>query len=218
MASVIAEVGGAAPEMLRFLWSLPQKRNFTGKSPPLFMEHRRSLRGDCAACQGLCCVGLAFDRSEWFGFDKPCDVPCPHLEPTNRCAIHAQLPAAGQAGCASYDCYGAGQRVSQALFAGASWRDDPRRARAMFSAFRRLKEVHELRWLLHEAGGLPLQPAHEAERARLLGLLEPEPELSAQALDALDLETLGVEAHRLLRSLRGYVAGEPPRRRLPLRP
>src|SRR3954469_2691884 len=120
------------------------------------MEHGRLFRGDCAKCQALCCVSLSFDRSPWFSFDKPANVSCRHLLPTDRCDLHSQLDTAGHAGCASYDCYGAGQRVTQELFPGFVWRDDPERAWLMFEAFRRLRSVHELSLLLHETKRLPL--------------------------------------------------------------
>ena len=169
------------------------------------MEHRQLLRGKCDECQGLCCVSLAFDRSAWFASDKAADTPCPQLDAAHRCQLHEHLDAAGYPGCTSYDCFGAGQRVSRELFAGTSWRDEPSRAAAMFSAFRRLKELHELRWLLHEASRLELGPAHAEQRRRLLALLEPAAPLDAAALDALDLDALGLQTRRLLRELRAYL-------------
>jgi hypothetical protein len=179
------------------------------------MDHRRLLRANCAECQGLCCVSLAFERSERFGFDKSQDHPCPRLEPGYTCAIHAQLEAEGQAGCASYDCYGAGQRITR-LFRGAAWRDDPARAPALFAAFRRLRAVHELRFLLREAGRLTL-PASRAQRgARLLAELEPDPDFTPRSLAALDLPRLELEVHELLRSLQAHLPAPPERRRLRL--
>ena len=87
------------------------------------MNYRATLRADCARCQALCCVSLPFDRCEMFGFDKPANVSCPHLEPGFGCGIHGELNARGQAGCAGYDCYGAGQHITQELFVGVSWRN-----------------------------------------------------------------------------------------------
>jgi hypothetical protein len=152
-----------------------EKRNILQTKAAPVMDHRQLLRGDCASCQGLCCASLPFDRSESFGFDKPADVPCRYLQPSNGCGIHDWLVASGFAGCASYDCFGAGQRVTRELFPGAVWRSSPQLARAMFAAFRQLKHVHELRLLLHEAAVLDLEP-RDAQRCRsLLMRLEPEP-------------------------------------------
>jgi hypothetical protein len=174
------------------------------------------LRGDCASCQGLCCVSLPFDRSESFSFDKAADEPCRHLQPAHGCAIHARLAQAGHGGCAQYDCYGAGQRVVQELYPGSFWRSDARLARHMFSAFRRLRDVHELRLLLHEAERLPLSAGQVAERQRLLAQLEPRGGFSAQTLAALDMAALHRTVHAFLRSLAPFAPLVGARRRLPL--
>jgi len=177
------------------------------------MDHRRLLRGDCAACQDLCCASLPFDRSESFGFDKPADVPCRHLQPISGCSIHERLGTNGFAGCADYDCFGAGQRVSRELFPGATWRSRPQLASAMFAAFRQLKHIHELRFLLREAATLRLEPEHAERCQALLTRLEPEPDFTAETLAALDLDLLGDAVRALLRDFSRYV---PQRRRLPL--
>lgn len=175
------------------------------------------LQGDCARCQGLCCVSLAFDRSEWFAFDKAAGEPCPYLLPANRCRQHARLEGAGHGGCANYDCYGAGQRVTQELFPGVSWRHAPEQRRALFGAFLRLRDVHELRLLLHQAARLSLPEATDAEGRQLLERLEPAHGFTAAALAALDVEALHGEVHAYLRRLRPHVdSSRSPRKRLPL--
>jgi len=179
------------------------------------MDPRLELRGDCQHCQGLCCVSLAFDRSRWFAFDKQADEPCQHLQPSNRCRMHARLESTGNGGCAHYDCYGAGQRVTRELFAGVSWREAPERAPAIFAAFRRLRDVHELRLLLHQAGSLPQPASKQARNQALLEQLEPAGGWCATTLAELDLTALGNAVHVHLRSLRPYVE-QRSRRQLPL--
>src|ERR1043165_1926505 len=104
------------------------------------------LTADCSACCGLCCVALPFDASQGFGFDKPAHTPCTLLRSDNRCSIHADLRTRGFSGCASYDCYGAGQFVTRTF--GASWRASKEVAQQMFEAFRRARATHELAALL----------------------------------------------------------------------
>ncbi|HEY3496139.1 MAG TPA: hypothetical protein VGK73_15680, partial [Polyangiaceae bacterium] len=130
-------------------------------------------RADCSRCQGICCVSLPFDRSESFAFDKAADVPCRHLNRANRCTIHSDLERRGCGGCARYECYGAGQRVTQALFPGRSWRESPALARSMFETFRRLKRIHELSVLLDAARSLHLTDSDERQRCTLKSELEP---------------------------------------------
>ena len=109
------------------------------------------LRADCARCFALCCVAPGFAASADFAIDKPAGRPCPNLRPDHRCGIHDRLRESGFAGCVVYDCFGAGQRVSQELFAGRDWRADPEAAPAMFRALATVRPLHELLWYLTEA-------------------------------------------------------------------
>ena len=97
-----------------------------------------SLRPDCARCVALCCVAPAFDAEQGFGYDKPACEPCRHLHADNRCGIHPALVAQGFSGCASFNCFGAGQRAT-ALFDGCDWRASPGQATRMFERYARLR-------------------------------------------------------------------------------
>lgn len=112
------------------------------------MPVRLELVADCDRCDALCCTHLAFDASPAFAFDKPAGVPCPNLC-ANRCSIHARFAACGFAGCAAYDCRGAGQRAT-ALFARVALTDAEKH-----DVFAVLRELHELIWILDSAGDLP---------------------------------------------------------------
>ena len=121
----------------------------------------RELRADCARCVALCCVAPAFQRSAEFAITKPAGVACPHLAGDDRCRIHTELRGRGFAGCAAYDCFGAGQRVS----AGAQ------RSPQLFAVFGVVRQLHELLWYLEEArelaAGTPLRAQLEAARDRV---------------------------------------------------
>ena len=115
------------------------------------------LRADCGRCFGLCCVAPAFSASADFAIDKPAGRPCPHLRPDFRCGIHTDLRGHGFRGCAVYDCFGAGQQVSQVTFGGRDWRRDPQAATQMYEVFPVMRQLHELLWYL--AAALDLPPA-----------------------------------------------------------
>lgn len=118
------------------------------------------FRADCAHCCGLCCVAPAFDADQGFGFDKPAHTACPNLGTDHRCAIHATLRARGFPACAAFDCFGAGQWVTQHLFAGKSWRTSSEIAARMFALYPRYRALHELMALLDMAiGRLPATDA-----------------------------------------------------------
>jgi uncharacterized protein YjbI with pentapeptide repeats len=150
------------------------------------------LRGDCARCFGLCCVALPFAASADFALDKPAGRPCPNLGADHRCGIHAELRAKGFSGCTVYDCFGAGQQVSQVTFGGRDWRTAPKeRARRMFDVFPVVRHLHELLWYLTEALGLPAaRPVH----GELRQALEQTEALTGQSAE--ELAALDVAAHR----------------------
>ncbi|MQY34092.1 hypothetical protein SRB17_20580 [Streptomyces sp. RB17] len=150
------------------------------------------LRGDCARCFGLCCVALHFAASADFALNKPAGKPCPNLRGDHRCGIHADLRKKGFTGCTVYDCFGAGQKVSQVTFGGQDWRTASKEhARRMFDVFPVVRQLHELLWYLTEALGLPAaRPVHpELRRA-----LEETERLTRQT--AGELAALDVAAHR----------------------
>lgn len=126
-------------------------------------RERRDLRADCARCFGLCCVAPAFAASSDFAIDKPAGQACPHLQPSFRCAIHPTLRQLGFPGCTVYDCFGAGQHVSQVTFEGRDWRRAPHTAQQMFDVFAIMRPLHELLWYLREALALTAaRPLHAA--------------------------------------------------------
>ena len=153
---------------------------------------RSELRGDCARCFGLCCVALPFSRSADFAADKPAGRPCVNLLDDHRCGIHDRLRERGFAGCTVYDCFGAGQKVSQITFGGRDRRTGPAEdARLMSEVFPVVRQLHELLWYLTEALTLPA--------ARPLGpglrdALEATERLTLAA--PAELAVLDVAAHR----------------------
>jgi hypothetical protein len=95
-----------------------------------------NYRADCSSCCGLCCVVPHQLMVQGFGADKPADMPCIHLNRLHRCSIHGTRREHGYPACENFDCFGAGQWVTQHLFGGARWTDSPDMARQMFAAYR----------------------------------------------------------------------------------
>ncbi|MFI9802902.1 pentapeptide repeat-containing protein [Streptomyces sp. NPDC052301] len=157
------------------------------------------LRGECARCFGLCCVALPFARSADFALDKPAGKPCPNLQDDHRCGVHADLRTKGFTGCTVYDCFGAGQKVSQITFGGQDWRRGPaERAREMFDVFPVVRQLHELLWYLTEALELPAaRPVHPDLR-RALEETERLTRQTPEELAALDVAAYRQEVNVLL--------------------
>ncbi|AKU19298.1 hypothetical protein VV02_25100 [Luteipulveratus mongoliensis] len=155
------------------------------------------MSADCSQCFGLCCVVPAFAASVDFAIDKPARTPCPNLAADFRCGVHSRLPDLGFRGCTVYDCFGAGQRVSQETFEdGVDWRSGS--APQMYDAFPVMRDLHELLWYVTESVLLlpsgTLRAALKAERARLDRLGDGPP---AEVV-ALDVAQLRGEVNPLL--------------------
>lgn len=101
------------------------------------------LHAECDRCAGLCCVLLPFSRGDGFGADKRGGVACGHLGDDDLCGIHDRLASSGWPGCVRFDCFGAGQQVTQQTYAGRGWRqvDDLGEMAAVLSVMRQLHEV-----------------------------------------------------------------------------
>ena len=162
-------------------------------------DARHDLRADCSECVGLCCVALAFARSADFAVDKPAGDPCVNLDGDDRCSIHPRLRDSGFAGCTVFDCFGAGQQVTQHTFAGASWRDGAEIRASMFAVFPVMRQLHELLWYLEDALALPaaasLHPALRRARSEVRSVTEA----AAVTIGETDLEELRGPAALLLR-------------------
>jgi uncharacterized protein YjbI with pentapeptide repeats len=150
----------------------------------------RELRGDCTRCFGLCCVAPGFAASAEFAIDKPAGQACLHLQGF-RCAIHSRLRQLGFAGCTAYDCFGAGQQVSQVSFGGRDWRQAPETAAQMFAVFAVMRQLHEILWYVGEALALPAAAVLHDELGAAREATERLTELAPAAVAGLD-----VAAHR----------------------
>jgi hypothetical protein len=96
----------------------------------------RVLEADCASCAGLCCIVPAFAKSSDFAIDKAAGKACPNLGGDFRCTIHQKLDEQGFHGCVVFDCFGAGQRITQ---------ENPG------ADLSTVRQLHELMWLVSEA-------------------------------------------------------------------
>ncbi|WP_415971325.1 pentapeptide repeat-containing protein [Rhodococcus sp. 077-4] len=112
------------------------------------MHAPENLLADCGSCFGLCCVALPFAKSSDFAVDKAAGEPCRNLRQDSKCGIHSTLREKGFPGCTVYDCFGAGQKVSQSTFAGQDWREQPSNSSEMFAVFPIMRDLHELLWYL----------------------------------------------------------------------
>ncbi|MEC3976800.1 pentapeptide repeat-containing protein [Amycolatopsis sp. H20-H5] len=166
--------------------------------PPLAGRDLLALRADCGNCFGLCCVALTFSVSADFAIDKDAGQPCPNLTPDSRCGIHDRLRSKGFQGCTVYDCFGAGQKLSQSTFEGQDWRQAPQSAKRMFDLLPIMRQLHELLWYLTEASTLPQARALREQLGLALDKTEKLTNESPAVLARLDVGAHRAEVNVLL--------------------
>ncbi|MCO7221288.1 pentapeptide repeat-containing protein [Klenkia sp. PcliD-1-E] len=122
------------------------------------------LQADCGRCAALCCTVPAFSRGADFALDKPAGTACPNLREDDRCGIHPVLRERGFPGCTVYDCFGAGQHVTQHVWPGLD-RHDGAVLHQVGTVFPVVRALQELRWLVRAARALALPADLAAELA-----------------------------------------------------
>ncbi|MBN9670568.1 hypothetical protein [Roseibium aggregatum] len=163
------------------------------------------LEPQCENCAALCCVVFVFDKSESFAIDKAAGEVCPNLDTCGKCTIFRERETLGFRGCIAYDCHGAGQRVTQEVFGGRSWRDDPILMNRMGDALSVLRQIHEQLLLLGAAAKLPLDPDERLELSGLRQILAPETDWSEESLKAFPVARATRQVADFLSRLRRHV-------------
>lgn len=152
------------------------------------------LVSDCSHCFGLCCVLLPFSADSGFGVDKPSGTPCLNLLEDDRCRIHATLREDGWPGCTVFECFGAGQQVSQVTYGGVSWREQDNLGE-MAAVLSVMRQLHEMLAHLAEVRRRSPAPAADATYDELLALTHAD----AATLLRADLEQVRERVSPVLR-------------------
>lgn len=168
------------------------------------MEHRRlplyeseryqklfqRFKLDCSKCSGLCCTALFFSDIDGFPYEKPASIPCRHLTNDFMCDAHADLEQNGWKGCRSYDCFGAGNYVTDILYQGKTWKDDASSKQDIFSVFLIVYQLHQMLFYLCIAAMLANQRSYRHQIARYIN------EIIALCNRSEDLKHLDIEELR----------------------
>jgi hypothetical protein len=149
-------------------------------------------------------VALPFQRSRDFAFAKDAGTPCRHLTASDSCAIHADLLGSGMRGCVAYECFGAGQHVTQVLYGGASWRSSPGLAAEMFAVLEVVRRLHEMLVLLDQA------VVHDPSRSTLRARVEAATLGTPAEVLAVDVDRLAATVGAALSAVSAAVRGDGP--------
>jgi len=147
---------------------------------------QKALRIACEKCCGLCCVALYCMKTDGFPENKAAGVPCRHLRSDFRCDIHDSLAEKKMKGCLGYDCYGAGQKVTQKMGENRNWKTNPQKAKEQFQVFMVVFQLHQMAWYLLEA--LTLSSDHKLQTAIESLIVENEQMTAATPEEILSLD------------------------------
>ncbi|MFZ7132157.1 MAG: pentapeptide repeat-containing protein [Eubacteriales bacterium] len=116
-----------------------------------YADLEETLRIDCDRCSGICCVALYCMKTDGFPENKEAGLPCKHLMSDFQCDIHTVLANKNMKGCLAYDCFGAGQKVTQSCYPNEDWKTNPEKANEIFQVFMVVFQLHQMAWYLLES-------------------------------------------------------------------
>ncbi len=114
------------------------------------------------------------------------------------CSIHKNLRGNGYKGCTVFECFGAGQKISQVTFKGIDWRKDAEHARKMYDAFPVMHQLHEMLWYLNEAILLKATQSIHKELSRAMEETERLSNLNTDELMKVNIPLHRAEVNVLL--------------------
>lgn len=171
-------------------------------------ELYKSLKIDCEKCFGLCCVALYFSASEGFPKDKAAGTPCSNLNLEFKCAVHKELRKKGFKGCTAYDCFGAGQKVTQVTYEGQDWKQIKQSSKQMMEVFLIMRQLHEILWYLAEAYRVQTNKKVKAKLGELISEIEQLTNSKPESLIKLNVESHRDKARELMHQTSEMVRAE----------
>ena len=166
----------------------------------------RNLTIDCEKCSGLCCVSLYFAKTEGFPENKVAGMPCKNLMSDFRCNIHSNLVGCNLKGCLAYDCFGAGQKVTQMIYGGGNWKTSPELAKEMFDVFLIVVQLQQMLGYLVEAATIIPAETLKGDIDALILENEQMTQLCPREILALDVEQYRSGVNQVLKKVSKLVA------------
>jgi uncharacterized protein YjbI with pentapeptide repeats len=107
-----------------------------------------------------------------------------------------------------YDCFGAGQKVSQSTFAGRDWRQKPSNSSEMFAVFPIMRDLHELLWYLADARGRTSTASLHSRLTREYEELDALTSGTSESLLSVDVSVLRARINEVLLDASDLVRAE----------
>jgi len=164
-----------------------------------YSELLNKLKIDCEKCSGLCCVALYFAKSEGFPADKAPGEPCKNLMSDFRCSIHSKLAQCKLKGCMAFDCFGAGQKVTQSIYLNKIWCNTPKKASEIYDVFLIIYRLHQMLWYLLEASAIAPAAMLEKDMEALILENEHMTNLPPDEILTLDIDNYRTRVNQVLK-------------------
>lgn len=116
-------------------------------------------RSDCSRCAALCCIAYPSEDMPGFSASKEAGERCPKLGAAGDCTIYENREEQGFTGCVRYECFGAGQYVTETLFGGVTYDADDAVLARMAEVFLAMRPVSDLNFLARKLA----REAHEGD-------------------------------------------------------
>lgn len=168
--------------------ALSEVHEYTDAGIDLFRQYHIN----CRRCSGLCCVALYCTKTDGFPENKDAGIPCKHLQGDYMCEIHGSLSSRKLKGCTAYDCFGAGQHITQLMSEKPDWNSISRKEGEMIvQSYLTVMQLHQILWYLTEASIISLI---NTEKNLLNTLIAEGKKLAEQPLNVL--QSLNIESYR----------------------
>ena len=164
-----------------------------------YADFEETLRIDCGKCSGICCVALYCMKTDGFPENKEAGVPCKHLMSDFRCDIHTVLANKNMKGCLAYDCFGAGQKVTQICYPNEDWKTNPEKANEIFQVFMIVFQLHQMAWYLLESLSLITDEHLEADIDELITKNKQMTACTSDELIHMDIEEYRSSVNQVLK-------------------
>lgn len=166
-----------------------------------FQIIQNRLKINCENCSGLCCVALYCARTDGFPENKDAGIPCKYLNSNFQCKVHSQLIDMNMKGCLAYDCFGAGQKVSQDLFSNITWQSNQEKSNLIFDVFLLVFQLHQMEWYLLESLLLDTDKRFSENIEQLIFKIEHVLEKSYENILNFDISSFRLEVNHILKSI-----------------
>jgi len=170
-----------------------------------YADLEKKLKIDCKKCSGICCVALYCTKTDGFPENKEAGIPCKHLMSDFRCNIHSKLVDENMRGCLAYDCFGAGQKVTQYCYPDVTWKTHPEKANEIFEVFLIIFQLHQMEWYLLESLSL-IKDKHL--QANIEALISENEQITYQYSDEIlqfDIEKYRSKTNQVLKQVSSII-------------